>query len=135
VGIGLGRFWTWQRDLAKRQTERAQDRALAEGLEEGCVFCGKGPWAWAYPMRRAERDADGGDFLLPAWVPVCGGCHDDLEKGRSDALAARLQVAYRGRRNRQMREFLPVFLAARTGAPVQRRDAPSLVRNEQSSRR
>jgi hypothetical protein len=130
VRIGLRRFFGWQRDLAKRQAERAQDRTLADGLDEGCVFCGSAPWDWAYPMNRVGREPAGGEFLFPAYLPVCNRCHVDIESGRADELIARLHEANKGRRYRKMRELVPIFLGARNGAAVARADAPELVRTE-----
>ena len=126
---GFRRFFAWERSLAKRQAERQQDRALSEGLEEGCVFCGTGPWAWAYPMTRVAGAADGGEFLLPAWLPVCSACHEDLKHERLQPLKKRVEAAYRKRRHREMRDLLPVILASRAGDPLPRSDAAFLERS------
>lgn len=129
------RFLAWQRALLKRQAARSQERALAHGLEEGCLFCGSGPWAWAYPMQRAADAPDGGEFLLPPWLPVCSECHGDVENGRTDVLVRKLHTANAGRRNRRMRDILPVFLDARAGAPVARAEAAHLVAEGRTKRR
>jgi hypothetical protein len=61
------------------------------------------------------------DWLLPASLPTCDSCHQDIEVDRHDALVARVAEANPGRKGRRAREVLvPVFLAARDGRPVQR---------------
>lgn len=132
----IKRVLAWPpREVEKKRTARDQDRALAAGLDEGCLFCDAGPWAWAYPMKRAQQAADGGDILFPAWLPVCEDCHDDVESERYTELEARLVAANPGRRNRRMRELLPVFLEGRDGPPIRRGDAPHLVRATRKRRR
>jgi hypothetical protein len=123
------RYNAWERDLQRRGAAVSQDRQLAAGLEEGCFFCQIGPWAWAYPMKRAERDQEGGEYLFPAWLPVCQACHDDLDCENRPALEARLAATNPGRRGVRMRAVLPSFLAASAGLPQSRAEAPHLVRN------
>ena len=132
----LKRILAWPpRDWEKGQTAKAQDRLLArQGLEEGCVFCQAGPWAWAYPMRRSIATPDGGDMLFPPHVPVCGSCHGDLINGNNDALNDKLSASKTGRHERRMREMLPLFLAARDGDPAPRVEAPDLDREVRKGR-
>jgi hypothetical protein len=82
------RYKAWERGRLKLAAARQQEREIAKGLEERCVFCSKGPWAWAYPMRRVGEEPEG-EFLLPPWLPVCGICHDDVENNRTDELTAK----------------------------------------------
>jgi hypothetical protein len=129
------RYKAWERASLKLAAARQQEHEIAKGLEEGCVFCREGPWAWAYPMQRVGEEPEG-EFLLPPWLPVCGKCHDDLEHDRTDELTAKLHATNRGRRQKAVRtrRFLPVFLVARSGPPVSRQDAPHLVRRTKRTR-
>ena len=112
-----------------RQTAKGQDRVVARrGLDECCLFCQEGPWAWAYPMRRSVATPEGGDMLFPAYIPVCAACHASLLDEDEYALNARLWASNRGRAGRPMREMLPVFVAARNGVPLPRVEAPHLDR-------
>lgn len=113
------RFEAWEVRWDKRVTRRGQDRRIArEAAKSGCTFC-RADYAWAYPMRR-ELDVGAGDWLLPAWLPTCEACHEDIENDRTDELVAKLAEANPGRKGGPMRELLPVFLAAREGQPVRR---------------
>jgi hypothetical protein len=86
-------------------------------------------------MRRVAAASDGGEFLFPQWLPVCTVCHSELESGQTGALEEKLQKTTPGRRVRQVRQILPLFLEARDGLPLARSEAPQLVRQAPKGKR
>lgn len=125
--------WPSNEWLAKQVGKGQDQRLAAKGLDEGCLFCTIGPWAWAYPMRRSAAAKDG-DLVFPAYLPVCDACHGFVERGDKAALETRLTRANPGRAGRRMREVLPAFLDARQGPALPRSAAPHLDRQLRRTR-